>query len=135
MNFIAKHDDANTPALQVLHYTLVEKRDQLVDIVLSALRSIEPPDIISVARSGIHSKDSRYIAQACEVLHDMKNKHVATVLGDILENLERKKKSKKAQKTIEFSDLESLLSWCEKQSDPWLKTCATQITEQIAVTA
>jgi hypothetical protein len=135
LNFITKSNVSNDPALQVLHYTLAEKRDQLVDIVLSALRSIESPDIISVVRSGIHSKDSRYIAQACEVLHDMKNKHVATVLGDILENLDRKKKSRKAQKTIEFTDLQDLLSWCLKQSDPWLKTCATQITEQIAVPA
>lgn len=129
LNYITQQKYMDESALQVLRYTLLEKRDQLVDIVLSALRSIESPDIISVVRSGIHSKDSRYIAQACEVLHDMKNKHVATVLGDILENMDRKRKSRKSEKTIEFRDLKSLLSWCQRQSDPWLKDCATQISE------
>ena len=133
LDYIAKVDTATDSALQVLHYTLAEKREQLLDIVLSALRSIESPDIIAVVRSGIHSKDSRYIAQACEVLRDMKNKHLATVLGDILEDLDRKKKYKKAEKVIEFTDLESLLAWCRSQSDPWLKECAKQVTEQLTV--
>ncbi|WP_455220483.1 hypothetical protein [Kaarinaea lacus] len=135
LDFITQQDKTGDSALQVLYYTLAEKRDQLVDIVLSALRSIESPDIISVVRSGIHSKDSRYIAQACEVLHDMKNKHVATVLGDILENLDRKKKYKEAEKAMELMNLESMLSWCQKQSDPWLRECATEIIEQTAVSA
>ena len=133
LDYLIKLDKRDDSALEVLRYTLLEKRDQLVDIVLSALRSIESPDIISVVRSGIHSGDSRYIAQAVEVLHDMKNKHVANVLGDILENMDRKKKNKKAQKTIEFTSLISVLSWCQKQSDPWLQSCAAQITQEIAV--
>jgi len=133
LDYITKVNNGKDSALQVLRFTLLEKRDQLVDIVLSALRSIEAPDIISVVRSGIHSGDSRYIAQAIEVLHDMKNKHVATVLGDILENMDRKKRHRRAQKTIEFNSLQSLLDWCQKQSDPWLQSCATQITDQIAV--
>jgi len=133
LDFIAKVSTTNNSALQVLHYTLAEKREQLLDIVLSALRSIESPDIIAVVRSGIHSKDSRYIAQACEVLRDMKNKHLATVLGDILENLDRKKRYTKLAKSSEFTSLASIFSWCQRQSDPWLKECAKQVVKQMAV--
>ncbi len=124
LDFVSKVGKRADAGLRVLQYTLAEKREQLLDIVLSALRSIESPDIIAVVRSGIHSKDSRYIAQACEVLRDMKNKHLAMVLGDILENLDRKKKYTRAEKSIEFTSLESLLTWCQKQSDPWLQECA-----------
>jgi hypothetical protein len=135
LDFVSKVDKRGDSGLRVLQYTLAEKREQLLDIVLSALRSIESPDIIAVVRSGIHSKDSRYIAQACEVLRDMKNKRLATVLGDILENLDRKKKYATVEKSIEFTDLANLLSWCQRQSDPWLKECAKQVTEQMTVAA
>jgi len=107
----------------------------LIDILLSALKSIESPDIIAVVRSGIHSKDSRYMAQACEVLRDLKNKHLAAVLGDILENLDRNKRFNESEKTIKFENLEDLLFWCQKQSDPWLQSCAKQILEQVEVSA
>jgi len=135
LSYISSVDTSKDSALEVLRYTLLEKRDQLMDLVLGALRSIESPDIIAVVRSGVHSKDSRYISQAVEVLRDMKNKHVATVLGDILENMDHRTKYRRVQKAIEFSSIESLLTWCQRQSDPWLQSCATQIRQQAVVLA
>jgi len=135
MDFVANTSKPGDAGLKVLQYTLTEKRDQLIDILLSALRSFESPDIISVVKYGIYSKDSRYLAQACEVLRDMNNKQLATVLGDILENLDRNNRFCKLRQAGNFSSLEKTLRWCQSQSDPWLATCATQLMEQETVSA
>jgi len=135
LDFFDKIDTSGNTGLKVLKYTLTEKRDQLIDILLSALRSFESPEIIAAVRSGFHSKDSRYLAQACEVLLHMKNKQLARILGDILENLDCSNRFCKLRNVDDFSSLEKVLLWCKAQSDPWLADCAAQLMGQTSVTA
>jgi len=135
LDFVIKTDTGGDTGLKVLRYTLAEKRDQLVDLLLMALRSFESPDIISVIQYGINSKDPRYLAQAWEVLRHMKNKQLATILGDILENLDRNNWFCKLRHVGNFTSLEKTLLWCQKQSDPWLSSCATQLMKQATVLA
>ena len=135
LDFVSKTQTADDAGLNVLWYTLVEKRDQLIDLLLSALRSFETPDVIAAVRYGINSKDSRYLAQACEVLRNMKNKQLASILGDILENLDWRNWYCKLQHVGDFTSLEKTLLWCQAQSDPWLAECAAQIMKQTTVSA
>lgn len=112
------------PSMELLNYTLLEKRNEVIDLALFAMHSLENPENIDVIRAGLKSNNPRHIANACEVLLNMNEKEVSDILIEIFENLNKKEATTHDSENPEFSTISEMLIWCSNRLDPWLKSCS-----------
>lgn len=115
------------PSLELLNYTLMEKRQETIDLALFAMHTLENPQDIDIIRAGIKTENPRVLSNACEVLLNMNERDIADILIEIFENLSKKPSNKNSIQ--EFTNTAELLDWCSKRSDPWLQTCSHNAIE------
>jgi len=112
------------PSLELLNYTLTDRRQQIIDLTLFAMHTLEDPNNIDVVRAGIKSHNPRHIANACEVLLNLNEREIADILIDIFEDLNHKKNEISYNEAKDFSCTLDILLWCSKRLDPWLQCCS-----------
>ena len=109
------------PAMQLLQEILTERIQQFVDLSLAALEYVEDKTTINIIRAGLKSGDNRQIANACEVMHHLRNRHISRLLGQIYEGGKQKKKQSR------FGDYKDVIQWCNRHQDPWVQVVAKEI--------
>ncbi len=112
-------------AMQLLRTILTERIQQYVDLSLAALEHVEDKSTIYIIRAGLKSGDNRQIANACEVMHHLKNRHISELLGQFFEGEIEKKK-----KQTRFKHFKDVMHWCSRHQDPWIQ----KVTKEIILT-
>ena len=112
-----------TPSIELIAYTLRERLEQIVDLTLQAMKSIEDTTTINIIQAGIKSNDKRIASQSMEALRNMDNQKLAVILANIMEGYTNRESAKISARQT-FSSPENALDWCTKRHDPWLKACA-----------
>ncbi len=120
----------DTPALELMKYTLRERMEQTLLLALQSLEPLHEPGIISTIRAGFSSGDSRHVANACEVLANLDDRAIASRLNDILQTSISTQIDKRAG--TEFSTVVDVLNWCRQQQDEWLQYCADTALSSLA---
>ncbi|MFV1992266.1 MAG: hypothetical protein ACC635_00065 [Acidiferrobacterales bacterium] len=117
-------DQALSPgaAMQLLRTILAERIQQFVDLSLAALEHVEDKTTIDIIRAGLKSSDNRQLANACEVMRHLKNRHISKLLGQIYEG-----EIIKTKKETMFSDFKDVIHWCTRRQDPWIQIVAKEV--------
>lgn len=117
--------------VELVGYILKERLDQTIELALLAMEKFEDPLTIGVVRAGLGSGDRRHIANACEVLRNLKDTKLANILGDILDEFAGHEETLVGE-AGELSNAHDALTWCSHRRDPWLSQCAQRALEQYA---
>jgi len=113
---------ANKSAAFYLTYTTVNERiEQVIQLLLSALQQTHQQELVSVASAAISSKDPLLIASACDALKNLKNKNIAELFIDLLQD----DFELKTNYILSFTSIASALDWCSQQ-DEWLHQCTAE---------
>lgn len=107
---------------KLLQTILAERIQQYVDLSLAALEYVEDKSTINIIRAGLKSGDNRQIANACEVMRHLKNRHISKLLEQIYEG-----EIEKEKKQTRFSDFKDVIQWCTRRQDPWVQLVAKEI--------
>jgi len=125
IDLLRNTDYKKSSATELMLFTMQEKLQQTMDLTLLAIQTFELPDKFAMVRAGLKSKDIRLIGHACEVLSYMENKTLAKILGSILDSVGKQEKMD-FTRNLPFDNVNGMLNWYEKQTDPWLQSCATE---------
>ncbi len=109
---------AHRAALELVGLILQERHDQLIQLALLALEHLENPVTVATIRAGLLSGDRAHIANACEALRYINNRPLGALLGDLLETPEHE------MAAVPADTLRSILTWCSKRADPWLRSAS-----------
>lgn len=127
--FLSEYTGKESAAFQLVKYILQERIKQYIELSVYAIRGGERDEDTRLLNSCINSRDSRHIANACEVLRNFKHQKIGQVLLDLVDN-----------KPINLKDLQdprfhkspqSVLLWCKKLPDPWLRLCANEALKSL----
>ena len=108
------------PATELMMHVLRERIQQYTDVILGVMGYLEDPLKVSVIRAGLHSRDARQVANACEVLSELKYRGLASGL----ESLYGFELDKLAIKAPRFASPEAGLKWAAGYLDPWVSQLA-----------
>jgi hypothetical protein len=118
------------PGLKLIMHILSERRQQYIELILMALEHLEDPMLIRIIRAGLHSGDSRNIANAGEALRNINNEKLAYIIGDLLEDVSHIDENRKRIHK-HFHSLRDVLTWCSQRSDPWMSQSANYAIETL----
>jgi len=117
-------------AYQLVKHILRERVKQYIELAVHAIQGYERDEDTRVLSTCIKSRDTRHIANACEVLRNFKHRRLGEMLSDLVD-----------QKPVKFNKLRnprfadtatSVLSWCKSLPDPWLSLCAKEALKSLA---
>jgi hypothetical protein len=118
-----EHGDPQGPGHTLLKYSLKERLDQTLDLVLLALEPLYEPGLIGIIRAGIISGDARHIASAREALDNLDNREPVAGLVDILR---QSMQEDYGQGGSTFRNPKDVLDWCAGHSAEWLSLCGSR---------
>lgn len=111
---------SSTPASELMIHVLRERIRQYTDVILGVLGYLEDPLKVSVIRAGLQSGDARQVANACEVLSELKYRDLAGGL----ERLYGFESDKAKTKTPQFEHPVDGLNWVAENLDSWMSLLA-----------
>jgi hypothetical protein len=117
----------NANGARLMRIVLAERINQVINLSLTALRSSEDAEAISVIQAGLSSGDSRQVANAREALHNLRHNQIVRLLDDLL-NRDRDTALLSGSERCRFRGMEEMLEWCMGRPDPWLKDVARNTT-------
>ncbi len=124
------HEILDLAPVELLVYALQERLEQVIDLTLQALKSIEDTTTINLIQAGIKCSDKRIASQSMEALRNIENQKLAIILANIMEGYLASGPAK-AQSIQTFRSAEHALDWCSNRHDPWLKACANDASRVI----
>ena len=119
-------DDKSSSSAQITFYAIRECIQEYIDLALLAMQALEHPEDIHIIREGLKSKDSRYIANAHEVITNFKSKRITEIISALIDNSNDKKSAYSLRNKI--NNISQALAWCANHNDPWIRYCAQHTT-------
>jgi len=130
LQVLAKNSDNQTAAFLLVKHILQERMKQYIELSVYAIQGFEKDEDTRLLSICINSRDSRHIANACEVLRNFKHQRLGQILSDLVDQRPVKFTNIREPK---FSDtVKSVLLWCKNQPDAWLSNCAREALKSLA---
>ncbi len=111
----------DSPEVTLLIHALEERVLDTTDLSLFAIQASNHEQDIAVIRAGLSSHDNRQFSNACELLTMLNNRELTELLLPLFE--ESASINKIRHDIIPFDNINTLITWIQDQSDPWLNEC------------
>ncbi len=127
---LSNYTGTRSAAFALVQHILQERIKQYIELSIYAIQGIEKDDDTRLLSMCINSRDSRHIANACEVLRNLRHVKVGQILTDLVDKKPMKFNALHEPRFGESS--ESVLLWCRSLPDAWLSQCARAALETAA---
>jgi len=114
-------------ATELLQVVMQERTLQTLDLALMAMENFEDRTALAAIRAGLASGDRRYVAQACEALHNLKHRELCAPLIAILDPAGRDQTSRRKAQHAPQQTAADVVAWCASHPDHWLRECAARV--------
>jgi hypothetical protein len=116
----------DSPEVTLLNHALEERVIETTDLSLFAIQASNHEDDIAVIRAGLNSNDKRQFANACELLTLLNNRQLAELIVPLFDEDHTAKKTR--HENMPFDNINTLITWLQNRSDPWLNECANYLS-------
>lgn len=127
---LAKDTGKQSTAYQLVKHILQERIKQYIELAVYAIEGFERDEDTRLLSACVNSRDTRHIANACEVLRNFKHRRLGQILFDLVDQKPLKISKLREPKFDETA--EKVLIWCRSLPDPWLSMCARAALESSA---
>lgn len=127
---VLENDGGSTAstARALLQYTLKERLDQTIELVLLALESLYNRETIRIIHAGFSSGDARHIANACEALGNLDKDPIISNLSNALQ---RSAGTDFGHGDRSFAAVDEVLHWCAGHANNWISECGSQALQSM----